>query len=51
MSFSKILSRFDKRDTGRLFVKSNLESFFIDRDNFSSFKESWESAFCKRKVK
>ena len=27
MSFLKIISRSDKGDTGRLFVKSNLESF------------------------
>ena len=46
MSFLKIISRSDKGDTGRLFVKSNLESFLWIWIT-SSFKKSWESACSK----
>ena len=50
MSFSKILSRFDKRDTGRLFVKSNLESLSWIAINLAVLKRVRKVPVVKEKL-
>ena len=50
MSFSKILSRFDKRDIGRLLVKSNLQSFLWIGITLALFKRAGKVSIVKERL-